>query len=228
MSQAATQRNQETSLKAGIFVCGELSLTSEVFCHYLGQTTGHRCSVGSLRDLLTLLKDTTPHDQPRIVLLDYDCVEVRDGLFNELSELLILHDDVYAIVYNFNPDKRVKKLLSNGMRGVLYPTDHHQTMIKAVNAVMKGQMWIPRQAMTACLEELGDRPLPSRSQAQVLTPREREILSSLSSGNTNDEIASTLFISPFTVKVHIQNIFRKIGVPNRVKAALWAQDNLRL
>ena len=45
-------------------------------------------------------------------------------------------------------------------------------------------------------------------------------------GVKNEEIADRLCISPHTVKTHIYNIFKKIGVPNRLQAALWAAQNL--
>jgi len=45
-------------------------------------------------------------------------------------------------------------------------------------------------------------------------------------GAKNEEIADELFISPNTVRTHIYNIFKKINVPNRLQAALWAAKNL--
>jgi len=45
-------------------------------------------------------------------------------------------------------------------------------------------------------------------------------------GATNDEISDKLCISPHTVKAHLYRIFRKINVPNRVQASLWAAQNL--
>jgi len=59
-----------------------------------------------------------------------------------------------------------------------------------------------------------------------LTRRELEILSMVVSGATNEEIAARICISPHTVKTHIYNIFKKINVPNRLQAALWAAKNL--
>jgi transcriptional regulator EpsA len=62
--------------------------------------------------------------------------------------------------------------------------------------------------------------------ALELSPREREILVSLSRGSTNSDIAEALHISLFTVKNHLKRIFRKIGVSNRTQAAARYNDAL--
>jgi len=49
----------------------------------------------------------------------------------------------------------------------------------------------------------------------------------ISAGTKNEHIADKLSISPNTVKTHIYNIFKKINVPNRLQAALWAANNLK-
>jgi LuxR family transcriptional regulator of csgAB operon len=66
----------------------------------------------------------------------------------------------------------------------------------------------------------------SKKEVVFLTQRELEILSMVVSGATNEEIAARVCISPHTVKTHIYNIFKKINVPNRLQAALWAAKNL--
>ncbi|MGI6037018.1 MAG: response regulator transcription factor [Limnochordia bacterium] len=55
-----------------------------------------------------------------------------------------------------------------------------------------------------------------------LTAREREIVVLVASGLTNKEIGATLFVSEHTVKNHISNIYRKLGIDERTKLALWA------
>ncbi len=57
----------------------------------------------------------------------------------------------------------------------------------------------------------------------LLTKREREILRLVSEGRSNAEIARTLWVTEQTVKFHLSNIYRKLGVSNRTQASRWAQ-----
>jgi len=68
---------------------------------------------------------------------------------------------------------------------------------------------------------------PAAGSVLDLSEREREILDSVREGKTNVDIALALDISPFTVKNHVQRIFRKIGVSNRTQAAARYGDALR-
>jgi DNA-binding NarL/FixJ family response regulator len=63
-----------------------------------------------------------------------------------------------------------------------------------------------------------------RPNASLLTPREREVLGLVSQGLTNKEIASALFVSEATAKVHVRHIFEKLGVRSRTEAALRVME----
>ena len=65
-----------------------------------------------------------------------------------------------------------------------------------------------------------------KNTAHLLTKKEKQVALLLASGASNAEISSTLFISPHTVKTHIYHILKKLGVQNRLQAALWASKNL--
>ena len=80
--------------------------------------------------------------------------------------------------------------------------------------------------MTKCIFEGIDKDQSSKNTGDVLTERQVEILAMVAVGSTNDEISDKLCISPHTVKTHLYKIFKKINVPNRVQAALWAAKNL--
>lgn len=74
-------------------------------------------------------------------------------------------------------------------------------------------------AITAALERSRcGEPLWS-----TLTPREQEILGLVSDGRTNAEVGRALWVSPDTVKFHLANVYRKLGVCNRSEAARWAR-----
>jgi DNA-binding NarL/FixJ family response regulator len=63
----------------------------------------------------------------------------------------------------------------------------------------------------------------ARSDSALLTRREREILRLVSDGRTNAELATMLWVTEQTVKFHLSNIYRKLGVSNRTEASRWAQ-----
>jgi transcriptional regulator EpsA len=83
----------------------------------------------------------------------------------------------------------------------------------------------------AAFRRVAPLPLDTASEPRlngsVLSRREREILAGLACGKTNVDIATALEISPYTVKNHVQRIFRKIGVRNRTQAATQYQRALR-
>ena len=67
-------------------------------------------------------------------------------------------------------------------------------------------------------------PFVSGEKISPLTDREKEILSLVAKGKSNSEIAETLFVREVTVKTHLNSIFRKLKVQNRVQAVLLAQQ----
>jgi DNA-binding NarL/FixJ family response regulator len=67
------------------------------------------------------------------------------------------------------------------------------------------------------------RPTPPPSDSYGLTKREQEILRLVSEGRSNGEVARKLWVTEQTVKFHLSNIYRKLGVANRTEAGRWAQ-----
>ncbi len=71
----------------------------------------------------------------------------------------------------------------------------------------------------------GRASTPPGTASEKLTPREREVLALVAEGRTNAEIASTLWISPLTVRRHLENIFGKLDVHTRTAAAVALRDD---
>lgn len=78
------------------------------------------------------------------------------------------------------------------------------------------------------IEERVSRPSHQRLERFELTRREVEILHLLTQGKTNREIAANLYISPLTVRTHLEHIYRKLGVRSRTEAAAFALSLLGL
>jgi DNA-binding NarL/FixJ family response regulator len=69
--------------------------------------------------------------------------------------------------------------------------------------------------------------LADGEQTLELSPRELEVLEAVAIGLSNREIASKLWVSEPTVKFHLTNVYRKLGVTNRTQAARWLLDRNR-
>lgn len=91
----------------------------------------------------------------------------------------------------------------------------------AVRVVASGQSLISPSMATKLLEEFVSMSQQS-TPAGSLTPREREVLQLVARGQSNREIASTLYISENTVKNHIRNILEKLQMKSRMEAAMYA------
>jgi DNA-binding NarL/FixJ family response regulator len=118
------------------------------------------------------------------------------------------------------------KALKAGAKGYISNDEGSSDLIKAIQVVHRGELWIDRKLMSrffdkeAIADSKGGNPHGRTKEG--LTPRELEVLGCLTKGCTNKEIAQDLFISEKTVKTHLSNIFRKLKVTRRLEAILYA------
>jgi DNA-binding NarL/FixJ family response regulator len=103
-----------------------------------------------------------------------------------------------------------------GARGVVFKRFAIETLLTAVHAVVGGQMWMPPALQAGVMARLREPATAS------LTRREREIVCHVARGLRNAEVAERLRISEVTVKTHVNNIFQKLGLRDRVELALYA------
>jgi len=100
------------------------------------------------------------------------------------------------------------QVMAHGGAAYVSKSDPPEELLDAVAAVAAGRMVFPYMDV----RKIHDTPIAS------LTKRELEVLSSMSMGRTNNEIASEQDVSPNTVKFHIKNIYEKLSVRNRAEA----------
>jgi len=113
-----------------------------------------------------------------------------------------------------------------GAKGVILKDSARQTLMQAIHTVCGGQVWVDPRMATALVEELShlgpESAGPAGRDENGLTERELEIVRLVASGYKNKEVGNTLTISERTVKTHLQNIFQKLGVRDRVALVMYA------
>lgn len=117
-------------------------------------------------------------------------------------------------------------IIKKGARGFLCTKDSLKTLVKAIKSCYVGEIWASRKSTTKVIDDLKNKKMIKEEKVEGLTRQEKRVLILLTSGFKNAEIAEKLFISEKTVKTHINRIFKKIKVSNRLQAALWASKNL--
>jgi two-component system nitrate/nitrite response regulator NarL len=125
--------------------------------------------------------------------------------------------------------KQVLEALQLGARGVVLKKRVAE-LLPALDAVMTGQYWIESQSVSNVVQVVqrlsAASPQPSLSRGRFgLTAREIEIISFITQGCMNRDIANSLSITEETVKRHLTNIFNKVGMSNRLELALFAIEH---
>ncbi len=117
--------------------------------------------------------------------------------------------------------------LQLGARGIVMKDASPELLFKSIHAVMNGQYWIDREAVSDLVAALRDAraaapPPVVPARPFNLTRRELEIVKAIVNGDTNKEIASRFGVSEDTVKHHLTSIFDKVGVSTRLELAMFA------
>lgn len=127
----------------------------------------------------------------------------------------------------FSDEEDVLNSAKGGARGYVLKGASSTTLLQAIKTVQRGGVWVDREIPAADTFEEISRSRAVRADAgpvpdaiKSLTKREIEILRLVAEGLTNEEIGKRVFISEKTVKTHLTNIFDKLKVNNRFKAAL--------
>ncbi len=137
-----------------------------------------------------------------------------------------LKQDIVALFNLTHAQMDLSEMIDLGVRGFFFEDDQAEFMLRGICALKNGEMWVARGELMEYVCRRTRKEPVEKNAANLLTKKEKQVLLLLSSGATNDDISSTLFISPHTVKTHISHILKKLGVQNRLQAALWASKNL--
>ena len=204
-----------------VLIVTPASPQAELFIDYVSERTGYQ---------IQGMEPGTPEIGDSLGdfnLVLFDAYHLQDSDIKAVQQAVA--DGRKTVFAAFNvPDEdealRLMDLLD--LHGVFYNSDRLDLLSKGVRCLLEGDFWMSRHLMARLVRLYRQQRANTYRPAAGLTQREIELLALLGSGATNHAIAEQLFISEHTVKSHLYNIFRKIGVRNRTQAINWARDHL--
>lgn len=208
-----------------VFIVGKPDVSRKLLADYLGNESGLEIEEWNLGGIARI------GEVCQAAILLCDCRGLAGpGLVALLKNWQAAFGSDYRLLfYNVSPVVDLGGCLSaKSLWGVCYEDEGTEGLLRGLEAVIAGEIWLPRQLLSQCMSALrrSDDQAGGQEFPSLLSRREREVLGLVATGASNDEIADSLVISPHTVRSHIYKIFRKIKVDNRQQAAIWARRYL--
>jgi DNA-binding NarL/FixJ family response regulator len=131
------------------------------------------------------------------------------------------------VLTTFDDDETLSSALRAGAAGFVLKDAPGEDIVRATKEVAAGGAWLDPGVVARVLTSYraGEPERRVDGEIELLTAREREVLTLVGRGASNTEIAAALFVGEATVKSHIGNVFAKLGLRDRAAAIVYAFDN---
>lgn len=159
---------------------------------------------------------------PDVVLLDLD-MPIMGGR-EALPQLLSTQPNLAVLVLTVSEDTNdLLECMRIGARGYLLKNINSDFLLDTIRKAVEGDSVLSPEMTSKLVTQLRVPPVENNDTLHdTLTPREKEILIWLAKGVTNKEIARKLDLTESTIKVHVQNVLKKLNLHSRVQAAIYA------
>jgi DNA-binding NarL/FixJ family response regulator len=151
-----------------------------------------------------------------------------DGLAAAVEIRRLVPRTQVVMLTTFGEEEYVARALRAGAAGFLLKDTPPDDLIQAVRVAARGEAIlsprITRQLIDRYVGPEDTRAAEAKQHLAVLTDKEREVVVLVGRGQSNGEIAASLFMSEGTAKAHVSRILNKLGCTNRVQAAILAHD----
>ncbi|MET4000756.1 MULTISPECIES: response regulator transcription factor [unclassified Marinobacterium] len=161
------------------------------------------------------------HGDADLVLLDIHMPGTHG--FSGLVFLRGQHPGVPVVVVSGSEQPHVmKRAIDYGASGFIPKSAPLETISEAITAVLEGEEWLP-QELTENMGDVSEEDQQFAAALASLTPQQFRVLTMLTEGLLNKQIAYELSVSEATIKAHVTAILRKLGVHSRTQAVIAAQ-----
>ncbi|MFD1536177.1 response regulator [Nonomuraea guangzhouensis] len=165
--------------------------------------------------------------RPDVALLDIR-MPLLDGLGAAAELRRAVPDVAVVMLTTFSEDEYITKALDGGASGFLLKSGDPYELMAAIRAAHGGAAFLSPQIAHRVIRQVSGGRMSRQSAAKeritVLTPREREVLALVGAGLSNAEIGERLFLVEGTVKAYVSAILGRLGMKNRVQAAVLAYE----
>lgn len=165
--------------------------------------------------------------RPDVALLDIRMPRL-DGLAAAEQIVAEVPGTAVAMLTTFSEEAYVARALGGGVTGFLLKAGDPYELMAGVRAVAGGAAFLSPKVARHVIDGLGagrlGREAAARERVATLTPREREVLGLVGAGLSNPEIAGRLHLVEGTVKAYVSAVLERLGVRNRVQAAIIAHE----
>lgn len=182
-------------------------------------------------DFLLVMKSMSPDKRPQVVLMDLE-MPVLNGIQTIAVASAAYPEMKFVVLTVFEDNEKIFDAIKAGAHGYLLKDEGASKIIDAINQVVQFEGMplspvIARKVIEMLKHGSGEHRSESRTPdtGVALSDRELDILKELATGKSYKAIGETLFISPFTVRKHVSNIYTKLHVDSRVQVINVAQKN---
>lgn len=217
------EETSRATSEAFVQIVGNNKLQNELLLSFLKEKTGcEGACVSSLQFGIPPNNGSPACSQFLLV----DCYDSNvENLWSDIADRKQSNGNhCYCALCNVEPGMKLEETaMALGIHGIFYKSDPLHNIPKGICAILDGDLWYSRKVLSKLLMNNNSVKTTGKdTAADTLSDREREILTLIASGYSNKGIADELCISGHTVKTHTYNIYKKIGVNNRLQATLWA------
>jgi DNA-binding NarL/FixJ family response regulator len=205
--------DSHTLFRAGIHLIIESKPGMEV--------VGEAGSIIESLEMITNLK-------PDIILVELNLTGQPE--LDILSSLVKASEGTRLILVTGTSDSKVhQKAVEEGVVGVVYKTQPQEVLIKAIEKVYAGEVWLERSLIANVLSRLSrnhsaGKVDPETESITRLSEREKEVVRLIGKGLKNKRISTELYISETTVRHHLTSIYSKLGVSDRLELLVYAHQ----